>query len=108
YHSLAQYKAEFAGAKAPELGGVVNYAANMPSMASEVIDMNARRQKVTRPISEYLNGGETQSVANYITAAGSNGYTDNSKNMHTGDIVITQEKPFTPSQLAEWQEMATP
>ncbi|MCC3836726.1 hypothetical protein, partial [Vibrio parahaemolyticus] len=66
------------------------------------------RQNVTRPISEYLNGGETQSVANYITAAGSNGYTDNSKNMHTGDIVITQEKPFTPSQLAEWQEMATP
>ncbi|HCE3202121.1 TPA: phage tail tape measure protein [Vibrio parahaemolyticus] len=108
YHSLAQYKAEFAGVKVPELGGVVNYAANMPSMASEVIDMNARRQNVTRPISEYLNGGETQSVANYITAAGSNGYTDNSKNMHTGDIVITQEKPFTPSQLAEWQEMATP
>lgn len=110
YQSAAQYKAEFAAATAPVLDGSVNYAANMPSIDPDVIDFQERSEQITRPISDYVNGDikQRQSVANYITQSGSNGYTDNSKNMHTGDIVIKQEQPFTPEQLAEWQELATP
>ncbi|GEM77352.1 phage tail tape measure protein [Vibrio sagamiensis] len=72
--------------------------------------MNPARPSVTQPISEYLQGqgGLRQSVATYIKQASGTGYTDNSQTMHTGDIVIKQEQPFTPDQLAEWQEMATP
>lgn len=110
YQSAAQYNAEFAAATAPQLNGSVNYAANMPSIDPDVIDMQARRESMTKPISDYLNGGteQGQSVANYITQAGSNGYTDNSKSMHTGDIIIKQEQPFTRDQLDEWQELMTP
>ncbi|WP_227739143.1 hypothetical protein, partial [Vibrio azureus] len=60
--------------------------------------MNPARPSVTQPISEYLQGqgGPRQSVATYIKQATGTGYTDNSQTMHTGDIVIKQEQPFTP------------
>ncbi|MDW1615052.1 phage tail tape measure protein [Vibrio sp. Vb2853] len=98
------------GARTQPLPYQYHTAANMPRMNADVVDLEARRKNATRPISDYLTGGygQQQSVVNAISQTGNKGYTDNSKNMHTGDIVIKQEQPFTPDQLAEWQELATP
>lgn len=81
-----------------------------PSVAPYAYHTQPRRDGGARPVSEYLSGEgqKGQSVTTYLTQARGNGYTDNSQTMHTGDIVIKQEKPFTPSQLAQWQELATP
>ncbi|WP_322804489.1 phage tail tape measure protein [Vibrio alfacsensis] len=90
-------------------GYAYHSAAYQPTVNTQDVEQKKRLKDTTRPISNYLSGGnEQQSVTNYITQASGKGYTDNSKNMHTGDIVIKQEAPFTPSQLAEWQELATP
>lgn len=90
-------------------GYAYHSAAYQPTVNTQDVEQKKRLKETTRPISNYLSSGnEQQSVTNYITQASGKGYTDNSKNMHTGDIVIKQEAPFTPSQLAEWQELATP
>ena len=73
-------------------------------------DVESRKEPLNTPISDYLNGGPApkQSVSNYVNTMAGKGYSDNSKNLHTGDIIIRQEQPFTRDQLDEWQELMTP
>ena len=70
----------------------------------------ARSERINRPISRYLQGTQTAQVPTYgympQMAKAMQG--SGSKSMHTGDIHIKQEQPFTRAQLHEWNEMDTP
>ncbi|SQD80449.1 phage tail tape measure protein [Moritella yayanosii] len=83
----------------------------MPDVESLNIGNQAMsREKINRPISRYLQGTQVAQVPTYgympQMAKAMQG--SGSKSMHTGDIYIKQEQPFTRAQLHEWNEMDTP
>lgn len=82
----------------------------MPGVDMEATNnAHIQKDKINKPISNYLQGTQTAQVPTYgympqmAKAMQGNG----SKSTHTGDIHITQEQPFTQSQLNEWDEMNT-
>ncbi|WP_275440714.1 phage tail tape measure protein [Vibrio sp. Of7-15] len=76
----------------------------------QAIEDERRRTERNRPISNYLNGGKGTSpnVFGYLGQMAGNTHTDNSKTQHVGDVYITQQQPFTRSELSEWMELDTP
>ncbi|WP_232784191.1 phage tail tape measure protein [Moritella sp. Urea-trap-13] len=82
----------------------------MPDVESlNIGNQKANRERINRPISRYLQGGQTAQVPSqgYMPVMAKAMQGNGSKSTHTGDIHIKQEQPFTRAQLQEWDEMDT-
>ncbi len=90
----------------PELLNYPNMNQTVPDQSIEV----QRAERIKQPVFEYTQTQRRVDVPNggYMSQMANAGKADNSRTMHTGDITIKQEQPFTPDQLAQWMEMDTP
>jgi TP901 family phage tail tape measure protein len=68
-----------------------------------------RSERINQPISSYLQSTNTAQVPTqgYMPKMAKAMQGNGGKSMHTGDIHIKQEQPFTQAQLHEWDEMNT-
>lgn len=107
--------------KGAEVPAINEYQAAVPEVGHELVRMHQQNvtmppvldteksKEVASPISTYI-GGSAENKANVSQQLKqmSSSTTDNSRTQHVGDVYITQEKAFTPSELSAWNEMSTP
>lgn len=112
YQSSVYYQNQLSGQpELPELNGTATYHSQLMGMDTPEMSVNsANAERVSVPISQYLNGGSERkaNMSEQLKMLTTAGNTDNSRTQHMGDVYITQEQPFTRDQLSEWNEMDTP